>query len=611
LRFAIPYVVFTILFWQNTFAQEKESARIINFSSAKSSALVNLNSRVKSTLTLPFFEDFSNGAIQLWDQSSTVFINTSFPVNPPTIGVATFDGLNELGYPYNFDDPYAQGPADTLCSASFNLSSYNENSQIFLSFFYEAGGIGNAPELEDSLTLEFFSPFGPGQWNKIWSSTGNESIDTFNQVFIPINEAIYLLDGFKFRFINHSTLSGEYDLWHLDYISLDANVDPANYIFDEVAQQRPYHSLLTEYSAMPWSHFKANASSHMTNAFPAYQRNLGNDENIVTGFSITNFLNTTQTFNAVDLNTALNANSSFVRPLNLNGYVYPTTPEPSSQFVNFEVKTFINPTDSHLENDTARFIQKFHNYYAYDDGSSEKAYSVSASGANVAMKFRSEIPDSLLGVYIHWIPFGFDVSDETFILRAWQDGGAEPGAELGENFTYQHPHYWEAGMNIWTYYAFDTPQPVDGNFYVGWVQSGDVELPVGLDKNTDFNPTKLFYNLGFGTDWQASTIQGTVMIRPVLQSGNTNWTGISNLHFQPALNVFPNPTEDYLRIENLNNTSQYTFSLRNATGSLVELLTVSNQTSATLDLSAHSAGIYFLNAISSSGDSQIFKVVLQ
>src|SRR4051812_16013479 len=55
------------------------------------------NKRIESTsLTLPFVDDFSYEGVypdaNLW-MDNYVFVNRDFPVDPPTIGVATFDGL--------------------------------------------------------------------------------------------------------------------------------------------------------------------------------------------------------------------------------------------------------------------------------------------------------------------------------------------------------------------------------------------------------------------------------------------------------------------------------------------------------------------------------------
>ena len=55
----------------------------------------------KNAIVLPFIDDFSyNSSVvntDLWEQSS-VFVNKTYPINPVTIGVATFDGLDEYGF---------------------------------------------------------------------------------------------------------------------------------------------------------------------------------------------------------------------------------------------------------------------------------------------------------------------------------------------------------------------------------------------------------------------------------------------------------------------------------------------------------------------------------
>ncbi len=73
----------------------------------------------KSAITLPFFDDFSYNSpiadIDLWQQSS-VFINRTYPINPVTIGVATFDGLDEYGFVRDYSQVNPSAPSDTLLS---------------------------------------------------------------------------------------------------------------------------------------------------------------------------------------------------------------------------------------------------------------------------------------------------------------------------------------------------------------------------------------------------------------------------------------------------------------------------------------------------------------
>ena len=68
-----------------------------------------------------------------------------------------FDALDINGefYPSQYGTKYASG--DTLTSKPIDLYYPGDNT-IFLSFFYQPGGFGDAPENEDELMLDFYSP---------------------------------------------------------------------------------------------------------------------------------------------------------------------------------------------------------------------------------------------------------------------------------------------------------------------------------------------------------------------------------------------------------------------------------------------------------------------
>src|SRR5205807_1939504 len=75
------------------------------------------------TLQLPFVDDFSKKGIfpdqSLW-LDSNVYINSNYPINPPSVGVATFDGVNKFGVPYDELTVNANGHADSLTSHYIN-----------------------------------------------------------------------------------------------------------------------------------------------------------------------------------------------------------------------------------------------------------------------------------------------------------------------------------------------------------------------------------------------------------------------------------------------------------------------------------------------------------
>ncbi|MDR2406614.1 MAG: hypothetical protein LBE13_00650, partial [Bacteroidales bacterium] len=123
-------------------------------------------------ILIPFIDDFSNYTgypdTALWI-GRQAFVNQSFSVDPPTIGCATLDALNEKGELYGHASIYPFG-ADTLLSKPVRLDSIfspltalTPADSVSLFFYYQPGGgnsspwekLGDAPEKNDSLILEF------------------------------------------------------------------------------------------------------------------------------------------------------------------------------------------------------------------------------------------------------------------------------------------------------------------------------------------------------------------------------------------------------------------------------------------------------------------------
>ena len=93
----------------------------------------------------------------------------------------------------------------------------------------------------------------------------------------------------QFRFRNWGALAGNVDLWHLDYILLDDQIDPLTFeVQSEVAIVEPVNTFLREYTRMPWNHFTANPAFYMRDSLVMEQRNLSTTQadNIESGFSI-------------------------------------------------------------------------------------------------------------------------------------------------------------------------------------------------------------------------------------------------------------------------------------------------------------------------------------
>ena len=156
-----------------------------------------------------------NSPESIWADSEA-FRNYTKAINPPTLGVATFDGLDENGYPYEIGSAITNY-GDHLTSKAINLSStsipsISPSDSVYLSFLYQAKGFGDAPEETDSLVVELFDQ-ATDTWNRIWSVNG-VPLDDFQMTHLPIKDPIYFTDGFRFRFRNYGGLSGDLDNFH-------------------------------------------------------------------------------------------------------------------------------------------------------------------------------------------------------------------------------------------------------------------------------------------------------------------------------------------------------------------------------------------------------------
>ena len=164
------------------------------------------------TLSLPFFDDFAyDGPYpdqNLWVDNN-VFINKTIGIDAPSVGMATFDGIDFSGSPYGG----AKGRADFLTSQYLDLSSFGPEDDLFLSFFIQAKGRGDSPGDTDSLSVEFKNE------NEEWEEMAAYQIIDADSSFVfralPILNDDFFHEGFQFRFVNVAA-GGFKDHWHLD-----------------------------------------------------------------------------------------------------------------------------------------------------------------------------------------------------------------------------------------------------------------------------------------------------------------------------------------------------------------------------------------------------------
>jgi hypothetical protein len=505
------------------------------------------------TLELPFLDDFSKPTIYP-DKSKWlddfVFINNTYSNQQKTSGIATFDALNNTGRLYESAAP-SGFKADQLTSRPINLN-FSPSDNIFLSFFYEPGGLADEPEPKDSLTLQFYSP-GDSKWYSVWKAEGSP-VHPFKAVIIPVNNPQFLKKGFQFRFINYASLStsigdpsmiGNCDIWNIDYVLLDKNRNNSDTIPADVAFTFPVRSSLKTQEAMPWRQFRKVFLSEMGPWIQIHYQN--NDKivrNVTRNFEITDVYKKTITYSFsagatnIDPYARIDYNANLLYTFN--------TDNPDSAL--FQIKSYIiSDVFDPKQNDTILYYQKFNNYFAFDDGTSESGYGINGLGsrnAMVAYRFKSFMPDTVRAIQICFNDSYQKTNLRAFDLMIWSDNNGIPG-DVVYTQTEMTVKQGE-GINGFYTYILNDPKPVNGDFYVGWRQRSETFLNAGFDINT-LHSGKQFYWLN--GNWNPSQAKGSLMIRPVVGTPVKTSSITDVIPKNNIVKIWPNPAEDIINIE--------------------------------------------------------------
>ncbi|MCF8335307.1 MAG: T9SS type A sorting domain-containing protein [Bacteroidales bacterium] len=564
------------------------------------------------TLSLPFIDDFARGVGYPFDglwKDNYGYMNYQYAVNPPSIGVMTLDALDENGRLYS-NANNTGFEADEFTSKPVDLDLQPSDS-VYLSFYYQPGGRCDTSggEFQDSLVLQYYSP-GVSQWKSVWSASYSEE-DTlyernyfsgntrkiftdslghrkFYQTIIPVRKKKLLQKGFQFRFKNYASIAdtndvpsmaGNVDHWHLDFIRLNKNRTHKDTTINDIAFVKPLSSLLINYESIPWKHFPQAEGYEMGNRLSITYRNL--DDTLFWNISSREFEiidrmwdNETQKFTGgVGDDIPPFALETYSRSIN---YIFPYNGRDSALF---EIRSYL-VTDTVSErapyrwNDTIRYIQKFYNYYAYDDGTAENGYGIPGIGsenARVAFRFRTYAPDTLQAIQIYFNQTLNHASRNSFKLMIWEDDNGKPGEVIYEQQGFK-PVY-EDSLNQFNNYVLKEKPFLDaGYFFIGYQKFNQEMLNVGFDAN-NVNNDKMFYNKA-GT-WLSSQVEGTLMMRPVF-GDHIEYVGTS-AEEEPKprrpeidFNIYPNPANNQIHIDlEKDNYRNFTYSIFDVQGRAV------------------------------------------
>lgn len=615
------------------------------------SIVIVSNLNAQSSVFLPFIDDFSSYTGEpnsvLW-QESNVLVNRGYQYLPPTVGVATLDILDKSGKIYEQANIYGF-VADTLCSVSVRLDSIKEPiskkltlaDSIWFSFFVQPTGamgslwerIGSAPSSKDSIILQFYAS-NQDTWTTVWSLRGT-SVDSiykndsvyFLQYLIPLTDTMYYNRDFRFRFINYGSLDNNPSYsyiynkggWNIDYVYMNIGRNYKDSTYRDVAFVNPAKSLLKDFTALPAKHFKQEymqdtiyntiVNLHSATLNSNYSFSIKDDENNTIhsysgGFeNIVSYPQTHQ-FQTQKNHAAIKLGFSFAPSL-----------DKYSQYTITHIVTEGVGQDNIKSNDTNRFVQRFENYFSYDDGTAESGIGIEPTNAS---KFAIGYPlldwDTLYAVDIYFNcswqqtnlkPFYLGVYDSKQVVTTHTD---TLGKELSDTTIIPNNLLYETGkltpeydsLNKFHRYYLNEPVVLsEGQMFITLQSSSSTYLNVGFDQNND--ASKYMFEKR-GKDWYSIFLKGAPMIR--LYFGYKTVSTEKIQANEEEIKLYPNPAKDYVNIERQSyDNKSVRIELYNSFGKVV--FSQKEKLPYVLNISNLSNGVYVLRI-----DNQAKKLII-
>lgn len=507
--------------------------------------VTNRSARTQA-LSIPFFDDFSTTASahpdsSFWMPGSGVYINNTLATTQPSVNMATFDGLNASGVPYSFTSQRDRGNSDTLTSQPINLAGLNPADSVYLSFYWLARGLGELPDDNDTLRLEFLNQ--DQQWISVWSTTGPLFDTLFTRQFVAVTEPAFLHGAFQFRFRSYGRVSGPYDTWHIDYLYLNKNRSVKDRYIKDVTVRKPLTPFLKKYTAMPLKQYRLDPVSATADSTGTDVVNLFNNFNSITyNFSVRDEISgkELQSIKSPEPNFIYEEQTQ-VKKVPLK----PVTVEAGVKALRLKYKFALTTTDNNnptipsvdlTRNDSISARTELSDYYAYDDGTAEYGVRMNQRLGRAVMRFTLSEADTLKGVRLSIVPFIADLTGQSFTIQVYSDKDGVPDQVLAQKaVVIKYPVQRDSLVT----YQFDSPVPLKDAFYVGWVQIGEQPLSVGFDRNSQLGSQHVFVNLGTG--WaQETSLKGSIIIRPFM-GGLAGETITGTEPVNNDLFFYPNP----------------------------------------------------------------------
>lgn len=396
--------------------------------------------------------------------------------------------------------------------------------------------------------------------------------DTFYRAVVPIDREEFMHSRFQVMFRNFGTRSGPFDCWHLDYVGIDAGVNPARVPKDvgvSETSRSPFPEPLTAvpqrhfadgaYPLEPWTATISNLSEANYSTAAAY----------LSVFDPPNNTLWTQTPVSITAPPQSLADVALAPPANF----YP--PDYAGRLT-YSLTLPEAPGDPVPANNVLSRPYFIREFLAYDDGEPEYGYGVESRNA-FAQKYRFTRDDKISAVWMCFVhtPKIDSAAGKSFTLAIWKPDAFHPDSILYQKtngvFT-QYPPTALGKDNVgfpYRYfyrYELDSAVSVSANrdYFIGCIQSDADLLALGFDLSYDNKENIVYSN---NRSWQYGRFSGTLMIRPEFDSHQ--W---STGRAQPVVahwTVYPNPVHEgeKLRVSGLAGEAE--FEWMDATGRIV------------------------------------------
>jgi len=533
----------------------------------------------------PFIDDFTTAGgspdSNLWycPNNKYPLLTKHVAIAPPSIGVATFDGIDASNDSYERDLDFPTGEADELISHYIDLSAYSPGDSVMLSFFLQSKGLADAPEVTDSFRVYFRNPL---DFQQVWAIGGNVLPD-FQQFIVPLTDASFFHDKFQIRFVSKGSLLGRLDVWHLDYVKLAMNRSVLDSAHNDIALVTSSRSIMSPFTAVPYQQYENGGVFMDTFSVELHNlRNFSIKPNVEV--EISDYVNGgffPSGFNQLEITQLDSFEREYVSFMPFSDQELPAFTAGYAFHAGLPGLSDDNPNNDALV-DTFRIDSIF----AYDDGEPDAGYGLNGS-VSFGQRFELTSADSLVAVWMNFVPTVSCnpltqnceyMEDVTFRLNVWKD--PHPDSIVYQQVAGMKVRYNEDPR---AYSRYELLEPVSlpvGQFWVGLQQIEELPIGIGFDRTYNNNEYVYWDSLGH---WVTTRLSGTLMIRPEMQNIVYNPfpppTSIENQTNKAAnIQLYPNPVEG----STLSISLQHELPLLTYRGELVDLqgrvvLTVNEQ----------------------------------